>query len=1244
MTGETTPIPTSIPTSKPVGNEIKTISKPLLKLKLLDVLRKGSYNDLQKLIATQFVPKDDTNVVQVTRLLLHYAIQVAPFPLIKEIIMKNVESSLSDIVPEEKLALHIDLNEQDNNGNTPLHLAAYQSRTDVVSLLMDQPSINDCITNDINLQPYELCRNINVAQLMQYKRSQYIAEIATEFRTAFNNRDFQHLESILNNQRNFQLLDINGMDPQTGDTVLHEFVKKRDVMMCRWLLDHGADPFKRDSKGRLPVDLVKNASVTSTVEGPATTGTDGATSDVVSSDVTSVTDVTNATTQIAIDMELKKMLDKSATEQSVINIDNSNHKPEKIVNNRLTTAPTFKGYLKKWTNFAQGYKLRYFILSGDGKLSYYIDQDDTQNVCRGSLNVSNCYIHLDSSEKLKFEIIGGGTNETIRWHLKGNHPIETNRWVWAIQGAIRYAKDRNKGLVPPPAVPKFDTHDNQSTQQQTLQMRLPVDDHMSIAAEDMNDLASIKTGRTEHSVGKIGMEHDDAGNKLSLIETEQISKDKFENEVEIDEDEEEEDEDENNRMYDIATNNGVDVQLTYGPYSQKLHILRRSIAIELSSLNELLQDSSLRESNPSSEIINEIIDTMNKSIGTMNVNFEKLNNFTEKRDKRLINMLRKQYDVNNVWMQSMKELELELIEKDTKLNGLEDERKQLRKLLEQAVLKGTSDLKERNVDDENAETNENAAGTQKEDNAMKQLVELINQRDEDDIVEDSDVDEFFDAEEMESEEENKIELQTNEVYEKIEETGTNVLEPLVKTEVTTEEQEVTDYNKALPVVTTAQTEKQDSIDKEESFNGYEDGPRTRIKLDADNRPSVSLWGVLKSMVGKDLTKIALPVSFNEPSSMLQRVSEDYEYGYLLTHASTIPDSTLRMLYVAVFTAAPYASTINRVAKPFNPLLGETYEFTDKKQEFRFMTEQVSHHPPVCATMGESPRWDFYGESNVDSKFNGRSFNIKHLGKWFVHLRPDSDENAIEEEVYSFMKPDNSVIGILVGKPEVDNVGSARIDNHTTGDYCMLYYKARGWTMAGAYEVRGEIFDKNGTKQWVLGGHWNESIYAKKCTTISNTPGNTRSSSSSPEFPIESVTASSINNNNNEPRYDGSKFLVWRANKRQTGVPFNLTKYAIQLNDDNENLLQWVAPTDSRRRPDQRAMEEGRYDDAADEKYRLEDKQRAVRKEREQTETQWEPKWFERASHPVTGDSYWRFNKRYWTCREEHQWADCDDIY
>lgn len=62
--------------------------------------------------------------------------------------------------------------------------------------------------------------------------------------------------------------------------------------------------------------------------------------------------------------------------------------------------------------------------------------------------------------------------------------------------------------------------------------------------------------------------------------------------------------------------------------------------------------------------------------------------------------------------------------------------------------------------------------------------------------------------------------------------------------------------------------------------------------------------------------------------------------------------------------------------------------------------------------------------------------------------------------------------------------------------------------------------------------------------------------------------------------------------------YNFTELACQLNEEEEG----VAPSDSRKRPDQRLMENGFWDEANEEKLRLEEKQRTARKQRE-TETE-----------------------------------------
>jgi len=54
------------------------------------------------------------------------------------------------------------------------------------------------------------------------------------------------------------------------------------------------------------------------------------------------------------------------------------------------------------------------------------------------------------------------------------------------------------------------------------------------------------------------------------------------------------------------------------------------------------------------------------------------------------------------------------------------------------------------------------------------------------------------------------------------------------------------------------------------------------------------------------------------------------------------------MYIATFVVSGYASSYYRTGgKPFNPVLGETYECDRTDKGFRFVAEQVSVLPPVC---------------------------------------------------------------------------------------------------------------------------------------------------------------------------------------------------------------------------------------------------------------------------------------------------------
>jgi len=126
----------------------------------------------------------------------------------------------------------------------------------------------------------------------------------------------------------------------------------------------------------------------------------------------------------------------------------------------------------------------------------------------------------------------------------------------------------------------------------------------------------------------------------------------------------------------------------------------------------------------------------------------------------------------------------------------------------------------------------------------------------------------------------------------------------------------------------------------EPFAGYA-VLRNKLSITNDDRPGTSLWSVLKHSIGKDLTRISVPVFFNEPTSMLQRMAEDMEFSecrefpFLVESrqnfligvkmdtvdvAAHEKDPLRRIAFVAAFAMSNYSSTIGRIAKPFNPML------------------------------------------------------------------------------------------------------------------------------------------------------------------------------------------------------------------------------------------------------------------------------------------------------------------------------------
>jgi len=387
--------------------------------------------------------------------------------------------------------------------------------------------------------------------------------------------------------------------------------------------------------------------------------------------------------------------------------------------------------------------------------------------------------------------------------------------------------------------------------------------------------------------------------------------------------------------------------------------------------------------------------------------------------------------------------------------------------------------------------------------------------------------------------------------------------------------------------------------------------------------SFSLWSIMKNSIGKDLSKIPIPVNFSEPLSFLQRLAEDFAYSEVLDKAAACTDDYEQMAYVAAFTVSSYCCTAVRAGKPFNPLLGETYEL-DRREDmgFRCFAEQVLHHPPMVAQYCESDAgWRCWQEFTCQSKFKGKYLEVEPLG--ITHLEFPSSGNH-----YTWRKVKTIVHNIVIGKLWIDNCGEMEVINHRTNDKCYMKFEPYSYFGGTPKKVTGTITSAEGKVEWVLNGTWDNKIEGSKVIGEATVKGK-----SSLEI--------------------GASKLLWKMQRNDEGAEkyYNFSRFTCELNEIEED----IAPTDSRLRPDQRLMEEGRWDEANKEKVRLEEKQRAVRRMREQeaelatqegrTIDPIEPHWFKLVPDPYNGGKMiHEYRGGYWEAKEKQDWEACADIF
>ncbi|KAI8935307.1 hypothetical protein NX059_007893 [Plenodomus lindquistii] len=375
----------------------------------------------------------------------------------------------------------------------------------------------------------------------------------------------------------------------------------------------------------------------------------------------------------------------------------------------------------------------------------------------------------------------------------------------------------------------------------------------------------------------------------------------------------------------------------------------------------------------------------------------------------------------------------------------------------------------------------------------------------------------------------------------------------------------------------------------------------------------SLIAFFRKNVGKDLSTIAMPVSANEPTSALQRLAEQLEYSELLDAAvKAAPDNGERLVYLAAFAISAFSNARVKdraIRKPFNPMLGETYELVREDKGYRFFAEKVVHRPVRMACQADAQEWTFIQSSTPVQKFWGKSAEINTDGRVRIFLHESGEH-------YSWTLATSYLRNIIAGEKYLEPSGTMTIVSETTGANAVCTFKAGGMFAGRSEEVSVQVFDSTGSVLPMgATGKWTTDL---QFTSNGQPTGKT----------------------------------VWKVGDlvEKPEKHYGFTTFAVALNQITSIEENHMPPTDSRLRPDQKALEDGDLDRAEALKARLEERQRARRRVMEEHNEEWKPRWFSKlgtAEAAALGDEeVWRLKggkDGYWECRERGSWEGVVDV-
>ncbi|KAJ6232620.1 oxysterol-binding protein [Anaeramoeba flamelloides] len=211
---------------------------------------------------------------------------------------------------------------------------------------------------------------------------------------------------------------------------------------------------------------------------------------------------------------------------------------------------------------------------------------------------------------------------------------------------------------------------------------------------------------------------------------------------------------------------------------------------------------------------------------------------------------------------------------------------------------------------------------------------------------------------------------------------------------------------------------------------YKSGGVQMLNSEEAKKQRVFCWELVKSigkeiLDGKELTRISLPIGLFEPRSFLERLADSFAFAPIyLERAYESINPTERFKNVIIFALSGLHLSLTN-CKPFNPVLGETYQCSFSNGT-KIFCEQTAHHPPSSnfELIGPNEKYHFFGNGIWSASFRGNKINCSQEGKCQLNFKDGT--------IISWNNPLVHISGVLWGDRVTNFTGKMLFEDQTNG--------------------------------------------------------------------------------------------------------------------------------------------------------------------------------------------------------------------